>query len=95
VNQVAGDKLRIVVFKDGDTYVAQALEHDICTQAPDMKSLRRRMDALVDAERASGKAAFDSIAPAPKHYFDMWDGRWGATAHEVDAPVERDYALCA
>ena len=92
----AKDKeLRIVVFKDGDVFVAQCLEHDICAQANDVNTLRHRMDAAIEAERdfarTAGKPISDIIAPAPQHFFDMWDKAWGAHQESGDVRL----ALCA
>lgn len=87
--------LRVVVFKDGDMYVAQCLEHDICAQAADIKTLRHRLDAAVDAERdharQMGKTISDSLAPAPEHFLEMWEKSWGAQTESGDTRL----ALCA
>lgn len=95
------DRLRVVVCKDGDMYVAQCLEHDICVQAPDMKTLRSRFNATLDAERefalANGKKPFEGIDPAPKHYFAMWEKGWAATSDESSegSRPRVELALCA
>lgn len=98
MSKAKSGKIRVVVFKDGDMFVAQCLEHDICTQAADMKTLRHRMDALLEAERAharaSGKKPFEGIDPAPKHYVEMWETGWGAQS-EGGTRQEVDLALCA
>ena len=95
MSKAKNSELRVVVFKDGDVYVAQCLEHDICAQAADIKSLRDRIDAAVDAEReyarALGKNLSESVAPAPKYFFEMWDKSWGA--HQDSG--EMRLALCA
>ena len=87
-------ELRVVVLKDGEVYVAQCLELDISAQASDLKSLRHRMNAAIDAERdyanATGKS-LDDIGKAPKHFFDMWEKAWGSERTSVDLRL----ALCA
>jgi hypothetical protein len=71
--------MRAVVFKDGDAWVAQALEHDICAQAPDLPTLRLRFLATVRAEieesEQSGRAPLEGIPPAPDRFFKLWDQR--------------------
>ena len=95
MSKTENDEFRVVVFKEGDTFIAQCLEYDICAQAGDVKTLRHRMDATIEAERdfarSNGKTLIESIDPAPKHFFDMWDKAWGAAQ---ETGVLR-LALCA
>lgn len=95
MDKARNDGFRVVVFKDGDTYVAQCLEHDICAQADDVKALRHRMQAAIDAERdyarTIGKNLTDTVSPAPKHFFAMFEKAWGAEQGGQDMRV----ALCA
>ena len=94
MNKAKNTEFRVVVFHDGDTFVAQCLEHDICAQAPDLKSLRHRMDAAIEAERefarAAGKSLADTVGPAPRHYLAMWDKAWGSQHEDGDIRL----ALC-
>lgn len=62
-------ELRVVVIQEGDVYVAQCLEHDICTQGPDIETLRARMDCLLEVELGEGQV----IDPAPQRFHKMWD----------------------
>lgn len=95
MTEAKNDGLSIVVFKDGDMYVAQCVEHDICAQAADVKTLRHRMDAAIDAERdyarSRGKTLADTVAPAPKHFADMFEKAWGAKQENDSMRL----ALCA
>jgi len=95
MDKAKNDGLRVVVFKDGDTFVAQCLEHDICAQAPDLKTLRHRMDATIDAERdharGAGKSLAESVGPAPDRYVAMWEKAWGSQDDSTDVRL----ALCA
>lgn len=72
-------KIRAIVFKEGDLYVGQCLEYDICAQAPDIEALLARLDLTVEAEfatcRQQGKTPRDLIAEAPAYYHDLWDKR--------------------
>lgn len=91
--------LRVVVFQESDTWIAQALEHDICAQAGDLDSLYERFQATLEAEydhaRALGKASLD-IAPAPQHFFQMWDER-SRFAERIEGNDDGrvELALCA
>ena len=87
--------LRIVVLKEGDAFVAQCLEYDICAQAPDVETLRVRMNDLIDLEcRASLDETgleFGGIDAAPEKFHKMWDD-----ANRIDSPGSRlDMALAA
>jgi hypothetical protein len=61
--------VRVVVFKDGDHYVAQALEVDIAAQGASPEEASRRLGVVLDAEareaKAEGRDLFD-IGPAPE-----------------------------
>ena len=90
--------LRVVVFQEGDLWVAQCLEYDICAQAKDVKTLERRIGRVVRLENerslSQGKTPFDGIKPAPTHFHAKWAERTslsGAPKHN-----ERlEFALCA
>lgn len=76
----ATDGLRIVVYEEDGIYVAQCLEHDICTQANDRTILRERMDHLIQIELDGGQ----SLDPAPERFHKMWPES-NHTYHEVAA----------
>ena len=69
--------MRVVAFKDGEMWIAQCLEHDIATQAPDMDTLISRLKVTLDEEIAISDAAngspFHFIPPTPHKFCDMWD----------------------
>ncbi len=60
--------LRIIVTQEDGVYVAQCLEYDICTQAPDMAMLQDRMNCLIEVELTSGQ----EIDQAPERFHNMW-----------------------
>lgn len=62
-------ELRIVVFKEEGTFIAQCLEFDICTQADSMEVLQERMNCLIEVELSSGQ----DIDEAPERFHKMWD----------------------
>jgi hypothetical protein len=91
--------MRVVVFKDGDQWVAQALEHDICAQGHDLETVRRRLRLTVMLEQemsvANGKEPFREIAAAPKQYHDMWSDASDICNAVVDDDDGIKMKLCA
>jgi hypothetical protein len=63
-----GWRLRVVIFREGDIYVAQCLEVDVGTQAADIPKLLERLALTIDAEY------LDKLPPAPPHFFWLWRG---------------------
>lgn len=76
---MSNESLRVVIFREGDAWVAQCLEFDIYAKASNLDDLRARMIATLDAEasysRSKGRQPFAGIDPAPQHYQAMWDQR--------------------
>jgi hypothetical protein len=76
---LAGDleHLRVVVYRDGDLYMAQGLEVDIATQSKDIPSLLVRLDLTIEAECAMSKERggepFSGIGPAPNYFHGLWE----------------------
>lgn len=68
------EPLRVVVFKDGEAWVARALEHDICVQAMDLETLYKRFELTVQLESQEGSGLSD-IEPAPGEYHEMWENK--------------------
>ena len=62
--------IRVVVFKDGAKFVAQALEVDVAAQGETPEEASRRLDIALEAEardaKAAGRELFDVIGPAPE-----------------------------
>jgi hypothetical protein len=93
--------IRVVVFQDGDKWVAQCLEYDIGAQADDIDTLNERLKVVLKAELkeslARGKAAFADIGPAPQRFHNMWEHR--VRSIEITPPpwiadkAKLDYAL--
>ena len=69
--------LRVLVFREGDVFVAQCLEYDICTFAADLGLLRQRIDGQIESERQLSSEMhgrdFAGIQPAPEIFLKMWD----------------------
>ncbi len=80
-----GENLRVIVYRDGDHYVAQGLELDIATQAGDISSLLTRFDLTIEAEcamsRERGGEPFAGIGPAPNFFHGLWEKRSVSLQH--------------
>ena len=67
--------MRVIVRQEGDTWIAQCIEHDIGAQAGDVVTLLWRLRAALRAEERESMArygvAFAGIDPAPQHYADQ------------------------
>jgi hypothetical protein len=70
-------KMRVVIFQDGDVWIAQCLEHDISAQGIDFQSAMRRLTATVAAEsrhtQEGGGDEFAGIDPAPEFFHRMFE----------------------
>ena len=95
-----GQTIRAVVFRDGDAWIAQCLEYDICVQADDTDALLANLNVAIQAEcdlsKEKNGSAFAGIDKAPKHFFEMW-GRCSSRIRSVEDSrnVEVELALCA
>ncbi|UGA47226.1 hypothetical protein HU230_0014735 [Bradyrhizobium quebecense] len=82
--------LRIVTFKDGDFWVAQCLEHDVCAQANDLDTLRSRIEVALEAE-----SPLERLPAAPAHFFELWDRKSDFNKSGKSDGFEYEMALCA
>lgn len=86
------EHVRVIVYPEGDTYIAQCLEFDIATQAKDIPSLLERLDMTIDAEcamsREMNEEPFKRIAPAPNYFHDLWEKR-SVTLQHLHIPVQQ------
>jgi hypothetical protein len=77
------ETIRVVVFQDSGVWVAQCLEHDIGAQAPDIDTLRDRLEATLKAELLESmerhQKPFAGIDPAPERFHRMWERRSRST----------------
>jgi hypothetical protein len=73
------ENLRVIVYREGDLYIAQGLEIDIATQAKDIPALLRRLDLTIEAECAMNKerggSPFAGIGAAPNYFHGLWETR--------------------
>jgi hypothetical protein len=104
---VGTETVRVIVFREDSAWVAHCLEYDIATQAPDLHTLRRRLELTVQVELEQSLARygkpFAGIGPAPSYIQDKWHDDPGAfrstgrTQAGGGKPMAVDYemALCA
>ena len=68
--------VRVLIFREGESYIAQCLEYDISAFAPDKKTLQKRFVSVFGMERNisldRGGAHFSGIGPAPQQFHDIW-----------------------
>lgn len=71
------DTIRVIAYREGDTWVAQCLEYDISAQGADFETAKRRLAATVNCEaqytREKHGEAFKGIEPAPSIFAAMFD----------------------
>ncbi|HHY49948.1 MAG TPA: hypothetical protein GYA10_09395 [Alphaproteobacteria bacterium] len=88
------DKIRVILFKEGDAWLAQGLEHDICVQAPTMKELYGRFEVAVHLE-SEEPGGLDRIGPAPQHFHKLWNDKAASLAPEWESDPFYEYAIAA
>lgn len=88
--------IRAIVFKEGEFYIAQCLEYDICAQAEDIETVLDRLDLTIEAEFeaccAMGVHAKDRIFPAPNYYHSLWEKR-SMNIERVNVPTPDGVSL--
>jgi hypothetical protein len=71
------EMMRVVVYREGDVWIAQCIEHDISAQASDCQSVMRRLVATVNAEcrytLEKHGTALANIDPAPDVFKTMFE----------------------
>ena len=86
--------IRVIFFREGDAWLAQGLEHDICVQAPALDDLYGRFEVAVRLE-SGGDGKLDHIGKAPQHFFDMWNKQSGAFHPRNAKNVNFEFAMAA
>jgi hypothetical protein len=86
------EELLVIVYPEGDLFVAQCLEKDIATQARDIPTLLERLDLTIDAEcaaaRERGEELFSKIGAAPNYFHELWEKR-SVTLRHLHIPVNQ------
>lgn len=68
--------IRVLVIKDGDSFAAQCLEYDLCTQGGSPEEALARMDCLLEIEASERLrefgVEFGGLDSAPAGFHKMW-----------------------
>ena len=101
-------QIRALVFHEGDHWIGQCIEYDICAQAKNLTELYQKLEVTIQFEREESikrrGSPFAGIPAAPSHFEDMWNKSWSITPgnavlhHENRRQDERmglELALCA
>lgn len=74
----AAKQLRIVAFQEGDGWIAQCVDYDLCVQGKDIAQAQRRMTALIQLEAqhtlAKHGEMFAGLDAAPDYFAAMYEG---------------------
>jgi hypothetical protein len=83
---VTNKGFRVVVYQEGDRWIAQMLEHDIRAQGPDLSTVHKRLMATLQAEIAEsiskGRLPLEGIDPAPPRFEEYWAKRSSFTEQD-------------
>lgn len=89
MRDVSGIRVRAVVFRSGEWWVAQCLEYDLATQARRLedlpRELRRLLTVQILASLECGVEPFEGLAKAPARFWKMYEN-----AKSKVEPVERE-----
>jgi hypothetical protein len=81
-------KLRIVAFQEGDLWVAQCVDYDLCVQGADIAQAKRRMDALIQLEAKytfeKHGAYFAGLDAAPDFFEAMYNEAEESLSGDLD-----------
>lgn len=79
--------IRVLIYKDGDQFVAHALELDIPAYGATEEAAKKELEALVENQLsfAASKGKQEMIYfPAPQEFFERWE-----TAQRASLKAER------
>lgn len=70
------NKLHVVIFRSGEWLIAQCLEHDIATQARELKELIYEVERILSAHilvaDKEGLEPFVNLPKAPRRFWQMY-----------------------
>lgn len=70
-------EIRVIAYREGDHYVAQGLEFDICVQAKTLEELQVRFDRAAFATlaicRERGTDPREAVPQAPREFWEMFE----------------------
>jgi|ERR1700691_2006463 len=81
---------RAILFREGDHWIGQCIEYDICAQAKNLTELKKKLELTIEFEReVSVKRhgyAFVGIPAAPQRFEEMWNKGWAITPQIMVVP---------
>lgn len=80
--------VRVIARKEGEGWIANCVEYDICAQGADLGQVRRRMEVALEVEcqvskQKSGEP-FGGIKPAPAIYEALYNEAEETLKSELD-----------
>ncbi|HEY3571028.1 MAG TPA: hypothetical protein VGP73_24070 [Thermoanaerobaculia bacterium] len=70
------NKIHVVIFRNGERLIAQCLEHDIATQARDVRELLHEVERILSAHilvaEQDGVEPFANVPKAPRRFWQMY-----------------------
>lgn len=70
-------EIRVLVLREGDSYVAQCLEFDIAAQGKTIPEVNRAFELTLKGQVAldlqKGKRPFEGIPRAPERYWEIFE----------------------
>jgi hypothetical protein len=80
-------RIRAVVFREGEHWVAQCLEYSYAIQARELRDLPRELGECLAAQilvsRQMGLEPFEGFEPAPRRFWELYE-----RANPLSEPVE-------
>lgn len=93
----AHERLKILLFTEGSTWIAQCLQFDITAQADSHPKALERLEVLFWAQHyldvQAGRAPFSAALKAPKRYWEMFKQGTKMTVHLNLPPIPTDNAI--
>ncbi len=81
-------KLSVVVFLDHEVFIAQCLEHDLCTQGTSLQEVKESFARVKNGHRQVAmmlrQEPWISLQKAPQRYWDLFDETTDRTTEEID-----------
>lgn len=85
--------LRVVIFREGDFWLAQGLEHDVGVQAEHLRDLMARWELMLDDEIKAG--SLTALPPALFYFEALWPHRAGEFIPEPPTSASPGGVRCA
>ena len=64
--------MRVIIFKEGDVWLAQGLEHDICARGNSLAEVKVMFNLTVKAEQEERNGDLSDIEAAPEYFHKLW-----------------------